>query len=331
MSLLDIPNDVLSDTLLSLPYYELKNLCSTNKQFARLCNNYHFWNRKALHDYAQPLAPIHHLYAQLARRQNDCVAGPITDDCLIKAINENKVDLLKYYLKSNQYFIPRLIFHPFHDSFDIQIKNRFIDIVINSVIKSKDRELFFLIFNYLSDKSQRFFYDEPPAIIRRLLLSISSQEGFIDLIKLILSLFPNLVHKIYDDIPHIFSQLVEFYPIGTNLSQSDHKFILILLQGYPPFEYTEPNCSIIQDLLRIIDFDTFIHLVKYTLEEDYYDEFIFCATFYLIQTRRNFDRSLIFEILDTMEKSMRKEILKMLRESGDRRYSEILQKYGYNV
>lgn len=45
MSFSSLPKDILIDTLLPLPYYQLQNLCLTNKQINQLCNSYEFWNR----------------------------------------------------------------------------------------------------------------------------------------------------------------------------------------------------------------------------------------------------------------------------------------------
>ena len=186
MSYTDVPRDVLIDTLLPLPYYELEQVCKTNKQTAKICNDPTFWNRKALLDFKTPLPSVRGLYLDLAEQRDYCYTGKITKDCVNKAISDDNPDLLAFYFKKAptrwDKFYQKVI-----DGDDYDMAN-----FLALMAKHNSTDLFNLTF--LSNSEE---YNSS-TLLRKLLPDAIDFKS-LDLIRAILYSYPDIIEDIHSD------------------------------------------------------------------------------------------------------------------------------------
>ena len=67
----NIPDEVLKSMLIDLPYHDILDKCTTNKQFARICSNRIFWADKAKQDFNVPTQTFHQKQGQPAKIYHD--------------------------------------------------------------------------------------------------------------------------------------------------------------------------------------------------------------------------------------------------------------------
>lgn len=306
MSLTTLPLDILDDMLLSLPYYELQHLCSTNKQFAQLCGDYGFWNRRALRDYSRSLPSPQQLYVEIAKQRNDCFVGPITEECLDKAIKSLDIELIKYYLKSRPDFIVNIT-----DDYSDATVTKLQSLLAQYAVQ--DSEFFSLIFDnpYLVHKLfVKFFVD------------VLKKTESLDLIKLILLKNPEFLHALdRSTLIKIFERFTN-YQHQANLSTSDLDFLVLLLpvifelSSQPEPAYNTASCHFIARIVDVLGFSQFFTLLREVVviatggHVEFY-QFIVCATIYLINAFDPKYYPLIKSILNTVPRNVSRSITNM--------------------
>ncbi len=98
-------SDLLFEIAIQTPYRHLNNLISANRFLAQLASSEHFWQRKALNDFDQPLAIDQSLSPKLRYlkllSQSDCQIGSERFQsvfrCLQTVIKKNDLMLVKYF------------------------------------------------------------------------------------------------------------------------------------------------------------------------------------------------------------------------------------------
>ena len=66
-----IPDEILKLMLITLPYQDILNKCTSNKQFARICRNRNFWADKAKQDFGVSIQTFHLKQGQPAKVYHD--------------------------------------------------------------------------------------------------------------------------------------------------------------------------------------------------------------------------------------------------------------------